>query len=135
MRDGSLAVGSNREPQIPEMGRVGNTSPRWVPFTGLTPVVLQRPRSGSIDGEAPTEPPIGDDRGIVPSPRSPTGSGSAFQGAGRERINLINTSARRPAVRGARGHSVLNCHKVRMTEAFPITAWVKDITGHRYRWD
>ena len=53
MREGSLAVGSNREPQIPEMGRVGNTSPRWVPFAGLTPVVLQRPRSGSIDREAP----------------------------------------------------------------------------------
>jgi hypothetical protein len=38
------------------------------------------------------------------------------------------------AARGARGHSVLHRHKVRMTEAFPITAWAKDITGHRYRW-
>jgi hypothetical protein len=65
-----------------------------------------------------------------------THGGSVIQGGTvAERIILINTSARRPAARGARGHSVLNRHKVRMTEAFPITAWVKDITGHRYRWD
>ena len=84
------------------------------------------------------EPPIGygsTHRSIFPESQFRKDGGSVFRRAGRGRKKLIGTSARRPAARGARGHSVLNRHKVRMTEAFPITAWVKDITGHRYRCD
>ena len=88
--------------------------------------------------EAPTEPPIGygsTHRSIFPESQFRKDGGSVFRRVGRGRKKLIGTSARRPTARGARGHSVLNRHKVHMTEAFPITAWVKDITGHRYRRD
>jgi hypothetical protein len=80
MREGSLAVGSNREPQIPEMGR----GRQHLPTMGTLCRIDARGSPATeigVDRQAPTEPPIGDDRRIVPSPRSPTGSGSAFQGS------------------------------------------------------
>src|SRR5205807_1070274 len=106
---------------------------------GSNPVkVRARVRGGTEIGEVdrqggPMEPPIGygsTHRSIFPESQFRKDGGSVFRRAGRGRKKLIGTSARRPAARGARGHSVLNRHKVRMTEAFPITAWVKDITGH-----
>jgi hypothetical protein len=66
------AVADQSGPQIPGVGRVDNTSRRWVPFCGLTPPVI---RKGEIvrgqSGRPPWNLRSATDRRIVPSSRSP----------------------------------------------------------------
>jgi hypothetical protein len=113
-------------------GKSRNHLPTMGTLCGLTPGSSEnRDRGGPIGGEPHgASDPLRNDVSFHP-PGVPirTASGSAFQGAGSRRINLIDTSARRLAARGARGHSVLNRHKVRMTKAFPMTALIPVITG------
>ena len=108
MREGSLAVGSNREPQIPEMGRVRQHLPtmgtlcridaRGSPATEIG-VDRQGGPHGASDRRRSTY------RSIFPESQFRTDGGSVFQVGRLWNNSLIDTSARCPAARGAGTHS------------------------------
>ena len=87
------------------MGRVDNTSRRWVPFCGLTPRFVGEPRSRSpIDEQAPWSLRSATDDVSFHLPGVPiwNDGGSVFQVGRSWNNSLIDTSARCPIAQLAR---------------------------------
>jgi hypothetical protein len=85
------AVADQSGPQIPGVGRVDNTSRRWVPFSGLTPPIVRKDEIGRGRSRGgPTEPPIGYGwtyRSICPESHSERTAAPCFRGDGSGKNN------------------------------------------------
>ena len=108
MREGSLAVGLNREPQIPEMGRVRQHLPTMgtlcrIDARGSPATEIGVDRQGGTHGASDRRRSTY--RSIFPESQFRTDGGSVFQVGRLWNNSLIDTSARCPAARGAGTHS------------------------------